>query len=417
MSTTTATPLALDHLLAACSPGGANVLTSVCELAPAAGWHATVAPPRYLSGKEPTYSFGRRGIDGRAVLTVLLDSKGSQANRREEALVQAMRDATHPAHKAASRIPRLVLRFAAASDGSDPIEYFDAELPHRWVDGHVRMGSRHGKPVTADPEYRALRDCTPSNMRAIFDVSPASLVDGVWDSSRKSSQVRLRSAITGEIFGVLADQEHETPEIPMRGGARVDPIAASVQLDGPTIKRLADDQRDELSAKTYDKITKSAAKAAKTTNSGSVLGLGAVPPSLSSLGGVSCTAITRSTVLSFAALRQLRFGGGPEADTAMRALLAAMGLLSMALADDELFLRADCDLVEAGPRQVRLDGRYGSMIDLEPITSEAATELFEAALEHATKVASIDWQGQEFVVDGDASILAAASSDEADGAE
>lgn len=242
-----------------------------------------------------------------------------------------------------------------------------------------------------------------------------SLVDGVWDSTRKSNQVRLRSAMVGEIFGVLAVQD-EDPQPARRGGARVDPVAASVQLDGKTIQALADAQKDELSPGTYQKISKDAKNAAKTSNSGSVLGLGAVPPGLTALGGVSCTQITRNTVLSFAALRQLRFGGDTERDIAFRALLAAAAILSMSLADDELELRADCNLIETGPREVMLDGRYGARIALEPIDSVTAAQVMLDALAHADKF-GLSWQGQEFHVTGDSSILRAAVEDDAEGGE
>jgi CRISPR-associated protein Csb1 len=409
--------LTLQHLLDSSSPGGASVLTSVCQLAPAAGWHATVAPPRYIDSRnEPTYLFAPRAIDGQAVQTVLLDSKGSQANRREAAVADAMKDSTHPAHEALARVPRVVLRFPGTSEGDGPVTYFDLELPHRWADGHVRAGTHEGQSVTAAPQYRAMRDSTPGNVGPIFEMSPLSLVDGVWDSSRKSNQVRLRSAMVGEIFGVLADQESAEPVIPRKGGARVDPIAASVQLDGKTILAVADRQRDELSSGTYDKIARGAKDAAKKQNSGAVLGLGAVPPSLTGLGGIACTQITRSTVLSFATLRQLRFGGSREQDVAFRAVLAAVALLSMSLADDELYLRADCDLVEAAPCEVVLDGRYGVRTALSPIETNHAVQLVLDAYANAEKH-GLDWAGQEFVVDGDATMLASAVEDTADEAE
>lgn len=402
--------LTFQQLLDACKPGGASVLTSVCSLAPAAGWHATVAPPRYLKGKEPTYSMSLRGIDGSTVMTILLDSKGSQANRREAAMASAIRNDEHPAHVVAKRIPRVVLRLVDESTGEE-VKYMDLELPHRWVDGHIRSGYRNGEPVTSDQQYRAMRDATPANLSAVMEASPMSLVDGLWDASRKSNQLRLRSAIVGEIFGVLADQDPEGPSLPLRGGARVDPIAASVQLDAPSLRAIADRQKNELSPKAYGNFS----KAAKEKNSGSVLGLGAIPPTLSALGGVSCTQITRSTVLSFATLRQLRFGGSGERDVAFRALLAAVAVLSMALADEELYLRADCDLIEAGPRDVKLDGRYGVQTPLAPIDAEQAIALTEEALAHAEEH-GLQWDGTEFIVDADPTILKVAVDDDDDDA-
>jgi len=54
--------------------------------------------------------------------------------------------------------------------------------------------------------------------------------------------------------------------------------------------------------------------------SASMLGLGGIPPTLEALAGVACHRIIRSHVLSFAALRQIRFGSSPEGDAACRAL-------------------------------------------------------------------------------------------------
>jgi CRISPR-associated protein Csb1 len=54
-----------------------------------------------------------------------------------------------------------------------------------------------------------------------------------------------------------------------------------------------------------------------------MLGLGGIPPTLDTLAGVACIRIIRSDVLSFATLRQIRFGADAEGNAACRALLAA----------------------------------------------------------------------------------------------
>lgn len=406
------TQLSLEHLLKACSPGGASVLTSVSALAPAGGESGLVSPAKYVKGKgntaEPTYSYLRVSENGEAVFAVVIDSKASQANRREAALSLATTDPSHPAHKVAARIPHVVLHL-----GEETLT--DLDLPHRWVDGHIRAGSHEGKPVTQAPAYRAARDATPGNARAILDLAPTSLVDGVWDATRRSHQVRLRSAMTSSIIGVLADQSETALEAPRRGGARVDPIAASIKVDAAAITKVAEQQRDELSEGNYKKILKDAAAKAKSgKNVGAPLGLGSIPPSLDGLGGVACRRIIRRTVLSFASLRQLRFGGSPEQDTAIRAALAAVALLSMALADEDLYIRADCDLVETAPPEVVLDGRYGISLPLAPITSEVAIQVAEQAIEHATTVANLAWEGQRFDVEADMTLLAGATAEAED---
>ena len=232
----------------------------------------------------------------------------------------------------------------------------DYEAPHRAFDGHFRAGYIDGKPVTANPRYRALRDCTAINMKPLLETSPVSLLFGAWDSSRKAHQVRVRSAMTGEIIGVLADQNSTTT--PERGAARVDPIAASVQLSAKDMLALVDQQADEFSAKTVAKLRDEAAKAKKGAISGSSLGLGAIPPSLESLGFVSCKRIIRSTVLSFSALREVQ--------------------------------------------------------TLSPILREQADALLDQAISHARNAAGISWNGEELAIVGNPIVISGATAEAED---
>ena len=155
-----------------------------------------------------------------------------------------------------------------------------------------------------------------------------------------------------------------------------------------------------------------AKKKGETGSSMSTLGLGHIPPVLGELGGVACRSIMRRRLLSFSALRQLRFGGTTEQDVACRALLAAYALLGMALSDRELHLRANCHLVESDEPTVTLDLRYGKSRALAPITDEVAVQVFEAALAHADSVAGVEWNGQTIQLVGDPAILGAASTDD-----
>jgi len=118
-------------------------------------------------------------------------------------------------------------------------------------------------------------------------------------------------------------------------------------------------------------------------------------------------------VLSFAALRQLRFGAGPDGDAAARALLAAYALAGLARSEAELYLRANCDLVEKEHPRVVLDERWGESRQLQPLSIESADELLAMAIDGAERRAGVDWSGQRFVVQGNPVVLAAATSDEA----
>ena len=212
----------------------------------------------------------------------------------------------------------------------------DLELPERIYDAQIRSGTVDGKPVTDHPVYRAAREDSPANARTLLELSPGSLVFGSWDVTRKGRQSRYRGALASEIIGVLADQS----------GAR--------GADG----------------------------GGRNTRV------------------VACGRIIHTQVLSFTALRQLRFDCGPAGDTACRMLLAAYALAGLARANAELNLRADCDLVEAAPAAVTLDERDGDFAELQASSIDEADALLERAMTDAKREADIDWHGQVFRVTG-----------------
>lgn len=397
--------LDLTTLLEAASVGGASCLTSVTDLEPAAGAHASVAPAKFASVsrnlKSGAYAYERRYLDGQSQQAVLIDSKQSQLNRGEAALQLAIEQ--H--HATLTRIPRIEVAYDR--DGVREV-YSDLTLPHRAFDGHIRAGTVDGTPVTQSEQYRAIRNATPANARALFDASPVSLIFGSWDSSRSTRQGRWRSALVGEIVGFCADEKAA-----QRGGARVDPVGMQIQLSETEFKTLAAEQRSELSARTYKELLKDAAKA-KTAGptSASRLGLGGVPPTLDALSGVACHRIMRSHVLSFATLRQIRFGAGPEGDVACRALLAALALNALARSDSELCLRANCDLRERSASTVEIDARGGERIRFEPLSIEAADTLLAGALSHAETAAGVRWQGVVMHVVGNPAVVAGAVAED-----
>lgn len=395
------TAINLDLLLAASTAGGASCLTSVIELEPAAGPHASVAPAKFASNdRKGTYAYERRFLDEQPRTAVLIDSKQSQLNRCEVALQQAIADG----HPVLARMPRVEVRYVR--DGLTE-EYSDLTLPHRVFDGHIRAGTVDGRPVTELDLYRSIRNSTPGNARALLDASPVSLVFGSWDSSRVTRQGRWRSALTGEIIGFCDDDRPR-----LRGGARVDPVGMQIELGEAALKSLAERQHAELSAKTYAKTMNEAGKAKGKSISASMLGLGGIPPTLDTLAGVACQPIIRSHVLSFATLRQIRFGAGPDGDAACRALLAALALNALARSDAELYLRANCDLREHGPARVEIDQRGGGKLALEALSIAAADALLADALAAAERTAGISWNGTVLQVDGDPAIVVGAIAGE-----
>lgn len=126
--------------------------------------------------------------------------------------------------------------------------------------------------------------------------------------------------------------------------------------------------------------------------------------------GVCCSRIIRTQVLSFAALRQLRFDCGPAGDEACRVLLAAYALAGLARSNAELSIRANCDLVETGPTTLRLDARDGEFIELAALSIAEADALLERALIDAYREADITWQGQILHVTGNSAAYTAAQN-------
>ncbi|HET6482351.1 MAG TPA: hypothetical protein VFG35_20275 [Actinoplanes sp.] len=182
-----------------------------------------------------------------------------------------------------------------------------------------------------------------------------------------------------------------------------------INLGKKVMTEVADRQQAELSPSTHGSIVKAAGGIKPgETKSASALGLGGIPPALDQLTGVACDTIIRTHVLSFATLRQMRFGAGPEGDAACRALLAALALNALTRSDAELYLRANCDLVEAESPRVRLDQRGGEFLEVEPLGIESADLLLSEALAHAEKVADVSWKGLAMRVTGNPDIVSGA---------
>lgn len=407
--------LDLDLLLSATAAGGPSCLASTTRLRPAGGAHLAVAPAKYLQGTgsaaSSVYVYERRFLDGQSRHTVLLDSKQSQMNRLEAELDRAREDG----HPLLGRLPHVRVTYG---QGEEARTFTDLTLPHRVYDAHVRAGTVDGVPTTQTALYRSVRDANPANARALLDVSPITLVLGGWDSSRRSSQGRWRSALVGEIVGFVPGVGATGDGVPdpgRRGGARIDPVGMQMQVSGTALKQMALDQRDELSTGNYEKVSKQADAAKAKPVGASELGFGGIPPSLSSLGGVACEPILRTHVLSFAALRQMRFGAGPDGDAACRALLAALALAGLARSDAELCLRANCDLVEDGPSVVTLDQRGGNELALQAPDIAAADALLAGALQEAEQRAGVTWSGLALDVVGNPDVAGGAVAEDAQG--
>lgn len=387
------TELDVEMLMDASRSGGASALSSVTELMPAGGEQALVAPARYVSGSRGTYVFETREIDGRPTKTVLIDSRSSMANRIEDGLRQGIK----AGNEVLCSMPKIRVTYKGANGAADVVET-DLELPHRAFDGHIRLGfDSSGKSMSENKAYIAARNSTLDDMSALLAISPITCVLGGWDSSRKSHQVRLAASVTGEIIGVLSDQLVDDPQklVTRRSGARVDPVGAGIYFDTKTASDIA--------GRIGMKMEKSDVKNGKV--SGAKFVIGAIPPGVEALDGISTSRIIRARVLSFATLRSICFGKGADGDAAIRALLAALAIDGMVRSDSEINLRANAHLVEKAAPKTTVYERYGQTTDVDPMTVEEADRLLTDAYENAHELAGTEWNGQTLEVTGEPAVI------------
>ena len=362
------------------------------ELEPAAGPDGIVAPAKYVDPRgNATYVYEKRYVgELEARKVVLIDSSTSFKNRVEETITEAQRTG----EGLLATMPRVTVEYG---DNAEKKVFYDSQLPHRGFDGHIRVGSHNGEPMSKIQEYADARNSTLENLLPMFEFSPETVLFGGWDSTRSKNQLRIPSVLTGEMYGVLAEQNDDP--VVHRAGARIDPVGASVKVSEKTNREKIVADSIDLSENTKEKFVKG--------GKGSVIGLGAIPPNASRdvLDGVSVRRIVSSRVLSFTMLRTFHFGKGAEGDAAIRTLIAAALLRAMAGYDENPVVRANCALTETSKPLVVLNKRYGEKEEIEPLTVQATEKLLEEAYKQAQEKAGIVWNGQEFLVQGNPVVL------------
>lgn len=215
--------ISIDDINAAILNGGAGSLVVRVELEPASGLDGIIAPAKYAGANNATYVYEKRYLgEEKPQKVVLIDSKGSFANRVEETITEARRTG----EGLLASMPHIVVKY---NDESGSKTYCDSQLPHRGFDSHIRVGVHDGKPTSEAKEYSDARNSTLENLLPLFELSPVTVLFGGWDSTRSKNQLRIPSVLTGEMYGVLADQSDDDPAI-HRAGARIDPVGASVSV-------------------------------------------------------------------------------------------------------------------------------------------------------------------------------------------
>ncbi|MEX0776839.1 MAG: type I-U CRISPR-associated RAMP protein Csb1/Cas7u [Phycisphaeraceae bacterium] len=399
--------------------GPAAALRSRVSLQPAAGAGTKVFPPTYAGA---VYATEQRRLPGRGepVNCVLLDSVQSQANRMEEALQQAV-------DSKRLSLPVIEVDFTPYFPGEDksadmrlldPVgKVSSLQAPHRIADAILRDSLLDGKPFRQSDVGKVIDRVSLQNATPLFELCPTALLFGLWDSTgpKGGLGVKFERAMVSEIVGIDAvygvktssridPAIHKNPRLyEAKSGGWTALESEAVQEKGkpkqfekklsklnlgnvtPDFSRYSSDSISKENRETVDVMR----------DDRSYITGGRVAP-----GGVTIASAEQTIVLSLPALRRLRFPVdgefSTERDNAARTVLAALGLLAAALADDAgLDLRSRCLLYpEADLTWDLLDRKAGGSFLLP---AEDAIALFKEAVKAAMD-AGLPWREQPLVL-------------------
>jgi CRISPR-associated protein Csb1 len=363
------TKLTLDALRDAVS-GGAVAFRSVNRLHPAGGTHDKVFPPTYLKekGARTKYAFEQRVIDGALKTAVLLDSVASQANRMEEALLEAW-------NRGELKFPLLRVDFSKVAELEDLDSISALQAPHRVADALLRDSLLDNVPFRLSAIGRAVTDARPDHATAMYLHCPTALIFGVWDSTGPKGGLgaKFQRSLVSEIVGIGAEAGVKT-------SSRLDPTQISSGV------KIYQDPKDPAEWASSEGVDMKKAKlfnraGAKEAGRPAAINHGNIPPTIETdTGGVTIEYALHTVVLSLPALRRLRFrargDGAPFADRgardvaelAARTALAALSLAAIVQQHDRGYdLRSRSLLVGTGPLRIERVGRDGAaeVIDLD----------------------------------------------------
>jgi CRISPR-associated protein Csb1 len=343
-------------------------------LQPTGGKGDKIFPPTYPGegrNAPPRHVYERRRLNGQDIWCVLIDSVQSQANRLEECLLQAIRDGVP--------IPHVVVDFGKANlDGITEITSLDA--PHRVYDAILRDSLLNGTPFMNSDVGTRLAKAKAEDASALLEVSPTALLFGAWHSTGEGGGLGAKFArcLISEVVGVDVPVE----EVVNRRTGEITGIQTSGRRTGSRMDPLGVLRRVEVykGESGWDTTEAGAGKKARKVRP-SEINHGNIAPSIQPLG-VTCDRLEHSFVLSFAALRRLRFGG-TKRDAAGRSLLAALGLVALAEQDTRGYaLRSRCDLVCEGRAPMELVHPDGA-IEIVVFDRTTARTLYQKAFESA----------------------------------
>ena len=326
--------------------GDAVALRSRITLQPAGGEGDKVFPPSYaVDGRaDHKYAVEERQLgDGGVSTTILLDSVASQANRAELALLDGWEHGE-------LEFPVPYVDFSEDGGVTDYDKLTVLEAPHRLADAVFRDSLLDGTLFRLSDVGRAITDATPRNATELFRYSPTSLLFGMWDSTGPKGGLgsKFQRAYVSEIVGF-------DTSVGKKVGSRIDPLQIEKVTSEDRVFNSVDPEEvwthDSANAERDGKgqpVPASRGSASGEAGQPSKINHGNIAPSIDAqAGGVTISRGVQTTVISFAALRGLRFKGfDRDAESAARTAIAALGVAAVAYQYETDFdLRSRCLLL------------------------------------------------------------------------
>lgn len=382
--------------------GGAVGIRARIPLEPLGGADDKLFPPTYAADGAPTrYALEKRRVNGETVDAVVLDSVASQANRFEIALLDAVR-------RGELSLPLVSVDFRRVTDLADLDRLSALEASHRIFDAALRDSLLGDTLFRLSHVGRQITESSPRNAASLFHYSPTTLLFGGWDSTgpRGGLGAKYERAITSEIVALGIERGTKT-------ASRIDPLA--IQMKAAIIYESAD--TDEMWTPYPDRavVEKGQPKRYQRKEDDqpgrpSQVNLGNVTPTIdATAGGVTADSVHALVVLSFAALRKLRFpvdlSGAVieddrrrDAEVAAWTALAALGLAATVLAVEEGFdLRSRCVLRPTAPLAFELLQRDGSAAADLTLDREGSIALLASSVAAAGEL-GLTWRVEELLL-------------------
>ena len=374
-------PLDLAALLTGCADNSFDDGIRIdSELEPLAGAGGSVKPAVYEGG---TYQRDRRwasGTDEEPTQIIVIDNVPSQANRLEEALRKS---------RQSTSIPELVLDLSGLPHLPVhlPRSLSSFQFPHRNADAYLRDAQLDGTDFIKTDIGESIFGATAQTCGALVAWFPQALLFGFWQShlGKKRQNTKHARAWVSEIIG-WQPAATETRVLGLKGDA--------LNLNTDEAVTSNPDDRTEWEIGKGAKIEGAKKDKLSEIGHGQVPFMGSDAPA----AAVSFARITQRATVSFAQLRRVGLGrDSAEADTAVRALLVALGLHAHALAFGRGFaLRSGAELRARSTIATWLGADGDRTLALGGV--EATGTLVAAAREHAaSRGVPLDGWGQPAV--------------------